>query len=132
MFTHPCVLRMGDTDAAGILYFANQFRFAHEAFESFLHANGFDLQTILTQSPYVFVIVHAESDYKQALHMGDVFTVEVEVSHIGTTSFSLAYTMRRENAIVGTAKTVHVCLEKKTWEKHPLPENFEAFLRIKN
>lgn len=121
---------MYDTDAAGILYFANQFRFAHDAFESLMASEGLNFQQMFEVEPFLFVIVHAESDYKISLKVGDPITVRTWIENIGTTSFSIAYHIyKNDEILVGTAKTVHVCIDKHTREKTPIPEKPLGFLR---
>ncbi len=122
-FTYKTQLRLHDTDAAGILFFANQFKFLHDAYEHVLEKMGFSFQEMLTKRDYFLPIVHAESDYKMPLYVGDKITVTVTVAHIGTTSFSFAYEIRNtKKQLVGTGKTVHVTINKKTHTKIPLPK----------
>ena len=60
-----------DTGAAGRLYFANQFRLAHEAYEAFMASLGFPIGDILKAGRFGLPIVRAEADYKAALSVGD-------------------------------------------------------------
>ena len=132
MYKTTNTVRMYDTDAAGILYFGSQFRFAHDAFESLMASEGFTFQRLFEIEPFIFVIVHAESDYQQFMHVGDQLEVETEVAHIGTTSFSLAYSFYKKTAngpiLAGTAKTVHVCIDKITRKKRLLAPEYAELL----
>jgi 1,4-dihydroxy-2-naphthoyl-CoA hydrolase len=122
MFTYKTKIRMYDTDAAGIIFFANQFRLIHDAYEELLLKKfGFSIQSILKEKKYFQPIVHAESDYKAPLSVGDKITITIKVGHIGNSSFSLEYTLKRGKMLVGTAKTVHVAVSPKTHKKIPLP-----------
>ena len=132
MYKTTNTVRMYDTDAAGILYFGSQFRFAHDAFEALMASGGFTFQRLFEVEPFIFVIVHAESDYQQFMHVGDQLKVKTGVSHIGTTSFSLVYYFHKKTAdgyvLAGTAKTVHVCLDKTTRKKRLLAPEYAEFL----
>jgi len=119
---------MADTDAAGILYFANQLNFAHEAFEALIETAGFGFHNLMESEDFVFVIRQAESEYLAALHVGDKLVVTAWVSHIGTTSFKLSYELFKDDQLVGRAATVHVTLDKKTRQKIKLPEKLTRFL----
>lgn len=124
-------VRMHDTDAAGILYFARQFRFVHDALESFMENAGISFKDIFSKSEidYTFVIVHAESDYHQPLHVGDHLHVHTSVVAIGKTSFTLLYEIYKEDMTkAGTAKTVHVTLDKKSKQARPVPENLKKIM----
>lgn len=124
MFIAQNKVRMHDTDMAGILYFARQFRFAHDALEDFSESEGLGFNQVFHQGNFVFVIVHAEADYLAPLQVGDPLEVHLNVEHVGNTSFSLVYHIYRKSdrVLVGTAKTVHVTLDSKTRKKIPIPE----------
>ncbi len=132
MFKMYNTVRMYDTDAAGILYFGAQFRFAHDAFEALMAIEGFTFQQLFEQEPFIFVIVHAESDYKYTLHVGDVIEAETEVANIGATSFAISYRFFKETlegrVLAGTSKTVHVCIDKETRTKRLLDPRYVAML----
>lgn len=120
--THNKV-RMHDTDMAGILYFARQFRFVHDALEELVEKEGLDFDTLFNRSDFVFVIVHVEADYLAPVKVGDVLEVQVEVENLGVSSFTMSYTIYKgKKVLMGKAKTVHVCLDAKTRKKIPLPQ----------
>lgn len=121
MFTYTTKVRLHDTDAAGIIFFANQFKLIHDAYEELLEEFGRGLESILKGTNYFQPIVHAESDYKAPVLVGDKIVIGIKVGHIGKTSFSLEYTLKRAKTLVGTAKTVHVTIDQKTRQKIPLP-----------
>jgi len=96
MFTYKTKIRLHDTDAAGIIFFANQFKIIHDAYEEFLEKLGLCIQTILKKTGYFQPIVHAESQYKAPLYVGDKIIIAVKVGHVGKTSFSLEYSINAE------------------------------------
>ncbi len=133
MFVYNTTVKMHDTDAAGILFFGNQFRMVHDAYEKYLEKIGFSFARILRKTNFFIPIVHARADYKAPLFVGDPIAIHVRIARIGTTSFVLEYMLydaKKRN--VGTAKTVHVAINKKTKKKILLPSLFRSALaRIK-
>lgn len=129
MFLAHNQVRMHDTDMAGILYFPRQFRFAHDALEDFIESLGFTFEQIFRKEHFVFVIVHAESDYFVPLHVGDKLEVHLTISKIGTTSFTVSYDIyKKDKILVGRVQTVHVTLDSSTRKKIPIPGFFRSFL----
>jgi len=126
--THRMTVRMYDTDAAGILYFANQFRFAHDALEAWMAQQGVSFGSMLESGPYLLVIVHASANYSQSLKVGDSIDIQITVTHIGTTSFRLHYVVTRHGQEVGNMTTVHVCIDHQTRQKRALPESVRGWL----
>ena len=129
MFKTTMTVRMYDTDAAGILYFGSQFRFAHDAFESLLASEGVSFGDLLEKESFLFVIVHAEADYKSSLKVGDIIDVRTYISRIGDTSFAVEYSILRNSETVGRVQTVHVCIDRNSREKISIPEKARLFLK---
>ncbi len=122
MHTYQTKIKLHDTDAAGILFFSNQLKIAHDAYESFFEDIGFSLAKIIHKEDFFLPIVHSETEYKSPLSVGDLIEVQTTVARVGTTSFTLAYKiLNAVKDIVGAVKTVHVSIDKKTRKKIPLP-----------
>lgn len=128
-------IRLHHTDAAGLLFFGNQFHLMHDAYEHVLESLKFSFRDMLKRRRYFLPIVHAEADYKKPLAVGDQIEIHVQVAHIGRTSFSFTYEIYRivphankksrkanEKICVGTGKTVHVTINKSTHQKMTLPK----------
>jgi 1,4-dihydroxy-2-naphthoyl-CoA hydrolase len=122
-------VRLHDTDAAGILFFANQFIYAHDIYEDFLHELGFSIASVLQEESFIVPIVHAESQYLKPLRDGDEVTISLRVGTIGQSSYVLEYELIDEGGrTVGRAKTVHVAIDKSTQEKIDLPAKLRRAL----
>ncbi|MDZ7750767.1 MAG: thioesterase family protein [Gammaproteobacteria bacterium] len=111
MFSHPTVIQLHHTDAAGILFFGRLFMLAHDAYQAFMAAVGLDLRRILEEGEYLLPIVHAEADFKAPLRVGDTVDIRVTVERLGQGSFTLAYEFVGEaGVVVATARTVHAAM----------------------
>lgn len=129
MFVSKNKVRMHDTDMAGILYFPRQFRFVHDAWEDLMEKEGLCFHRLFNEEPFAFVIVHAEADYLAPLQVGQKLDVHVSIEAIGTTSFTIDYQIYREDkTLIGTAKTVHVTIDRKTRKKIPVPDELKKKL----
>jgi len=122
MFIYRTTVRLKDTDATGVLYFSEQFKFCLEAFEEFLKEAGYPLQQLIHASPFLIPIVHAEGDYLAPLLVDDEIEVHLSVSRIGTSSFTLAYLLHKKNSPVGKVSIVHTSISKASQKSIPLPE----------
>ena len=132
MFTHHTRIYLHHTDAAGRLFFANQFYLIHEAKELFLASLGLEIKDLLEHPAVTFPLVHAESDYKAVLVTGDEVDISVAIEKIGETSVVFQFTILKDGALAGTAKTVSVAVDKRTNKKVPIPpewrKKFETVL----
>ena len=129
MFTYKTQIKLHDTDAAGILFFGKQFFYVHDAYEKYLEKIGYGFSNLIKNKNYFLPIVHAESTYKYPVHVGDELTIKVRLTSIAKTSIVFEYEITNKKGIlVGTAKTVHVTINKTTSKKIPLPKAFRSAL----
>jgi 1,4-dihydroxy-2-naphthoyl-CoA hydrolase len=130
VFSAAYTVRLRDTDAAGLLYFTEQLRVAHEAFEGFLEKEGFGIGHYLRRSTFLLPIVHAEADYSAPLFPGDQLAAELSCARIGNSSFTLRTRLRRagDGGEVGTVKIVHCAVNRATGKTIPLPDEIKELL----
>lgn len=122
MFEYKTQIFMHHTDAAGRLFFANQFYLIHEAKEKFLESLGLFIKDVLAHREVTFPLVHAESDFKAILQAGDKITIQVGIERVGETSVTFVFKIfKADGVLAGTAKTVSVSVDRKTWTKAPVP-----------
>lgn len=123
MFSYRRKIRIQETDAAGVLFFANYFILFHEAFESFLGSLSLDLAKIIHDNKYLLPIAHAEADYTAPLFLGDTIEIKLSVAQIQKSSFVIISSFIKNNkTCAAVLKTVHVSVNAKTRKKIPLPE----------
>ena len=123
MFIYNTLVHLKDTDATGVLYFAQQFSMALKTWESFLAYSGLSLGEILETADFLMPIVHAEADYKAPLRVGDRIEIGIAVEKIGTTSFTTNFRLMKEGVLVGTVKLVHVTVAKTSNEPIAIPKS---------
>ncbi len=129
MFIYQTKVKLHDTDAAGVLFFANQFKMVHDAYEAMLESIGYGFDEIIRNKDYFFPIVRAEGDYRSPLRVGDPIEIQVKIEKLGQTSIIFSYTLLNpKQQVVGTARTVHVGVNKKTYQKIPIPPDLRAKL----
>lgn len=121
MYTHKTTLRLRDTDAAGVLYFAAVFDLAHEAFEAFMESVGMDIGLILRSTHYDLPVVHAEAAYRKPILPGERLTIDVFSERLGDTSFTLLYRLRNsDDDEVAEVRITHVMMDRKEGVKKEL------------
>ena len=108
LFVYSTSLKLRDTDAAGVAFFAAYFSIAHDAYESFLKSRELSLVTWLDEVH--LPIVHTEANYSAPLRLGDEFDVVLWCDRLGSRSFTLCYEMKTAERLLATLKTVHVAV----------------------
>jgi 1,4-dihydroxy-2-naphthoyl-CoA hydrolase len=130
-FQRPRTITLRQTDAAGVLFFAEQLALVHDVEEELFASVGFPVGVVLREHPFALPIVHAETDFLAPLVVGDVVTVALTVEHVGASSFVIGHVVTKDgrDAKVGAGKIVHVCIDKVTRQKTPLPSTLAERLR---
>lgn len=91
-----------ETDAAGVVYFANYFRLAEEAETHALASLG----SIVTRDGYLYPRVHAEADYLAPLRFFDEVSVHARIIRIGSSSVHWKFDIFNGEQICATVQTI--------------------------
>lgn len=130
-FTYNRTVRLVDTDAAGVVYFANVLVMCHEAYEESLATCHINLKTFVSNSATAFPIVHAAVDFLQPMFCGDQVLIQLESKQISNTVFEINYQIfaaaLREQRLA-KAITRHVCINPISRTRTPLPEVITQWL----
>jgi YbgC/YbaW family acyl-CoA thioester hydrolase len=128
MFTVKRKINFYDCDAAGVLFFARIYELCHSAYEELIESFNLE-EDYWNNENYIVPIIKSEASYHKPLKYGDIVTVEIKVVQLKTSSFELNYECRNEkNEVTNKIKTVHVCVDKKSWTKSTLGKKvFDGF-----
>lgn len=114
-------IKFREADPAQIMYFANLFSFAHDAFEEFIVTAGYKWEEWFSPREHLIPIRHAEANYKSPFIPGQLYDIDVSVESFGTTSFKMKYVFTRNNQLHATVTMVHSVLNPQTQQKMTLP-----------
>lgn len=90
-FIYTRRIHFKDTDAAGVVYFANILSMCHEAYEASLVASGIDVKKFFTNPELVIPIVHVQSDFLKPMFCGDEHHICLIPHLVSSTEFSIVY-----------------------------------------
>ena len=119
-FTYNRTIHLQDTDAAGVVYFANVLCICHEAYEASLEASNIHLKAFFTHPPVAFPVVHANVDFFRPMCCGDKLEVSLIPHKLGVNKFEVNYEIMVENVLVAKAVTRHVCIDAVSRSKQDL------------
>lgn len=102
-------VEFGDTDMAGIVHFANFFRFMESAETEFLRTLGLTVSWRNTNEKLGFPRVAAMCDFKSPARFEDVLDIAVFVEEIGSKSvrYRFEFTRDGKEIAVGRITTVY-------------------------
>lgn len=112
-FFWPVRVYYEDTDAGGVVYYANYLKFFERARTERLRALGFEQDEIRTSHGVIFAVRSAQVDYLKPARFNDALVVSAEVSELKRASLSFAQEIRRvspEGELLCQATIRIVCL----------------------
>jgi 1,4-dihydroxy-2-naphthoyl-CoA hydrolase len=123
IFQYSLTVRMHDIDAAGVLFFAQNLYYTHDAYESFLNHHQQSINQLI-QNNYLLPIKHTSADFKAPVFLNEQLTIQLFVDSIKETEFTLSYQfLNAKNVITATTLTQHVCLDQHNRKRTPLPQS---------
>ena len=123
-FAYARTVHFADTDAAGVMFFANYLAVCHEAYEEALGAAGINLQTFFADHGVVVPIAKSEAEYLRPLACGDKLAVDLAVHSLSGNSFEIRFELTRLGPPAKSAarvRTEHVCIDSATRSRKALP-----------
>jgi 1,4-dihydroxy-2-naphthoyl-CoA hydrolase len=131
-FTYSRTAHFADTDAAGVVYFANYLSICHEAYEEALSAAGIDLKRFFADNAVVVPIAKSETEYLRPISCGDKLSVSVRPKMLSENSFEIHYVITRLAPLAkcaARARTEHVCVNSATRARKALPGPLQDWVR---
>ena len=119
-----------DTDCGGVVYYANYLKYFERARTEYIEQRGLSVSELMKERT-LFLVVHAELDYRSPARYGETLTIETTVTQIGRTSLTFAHVIRERASqrvvVEGSAKLVTVDLQGKVKR---LDKSFVEALRM--
>jgi len=129
-FTYNRTIRFQDTDAAGVVYFANVLAICHEAYESSLAAATINLKSFFRNSDLAIPIVHAEVDFFRPMFCGDQIMINLVPSQTNSQKFDIHYQIvYLKDELLAKAITKHICIDPNSRSRKDLPNEIIHWLQ---
>ncbi len=97
-FSWPVRVYYEDTDAGGVVYYANYLRFMERARTEWLRALGFEQDMLRDEHGVVFAVRHAEVDYLKPALFNDSLEVTSKIVDLRRASFTFEQSIVRHDS----------------------------------
>jgi acyl-CoA thioester hydrolase len=125
VFRWPIRVYYEDTDAGGIVYYANYLKFMERARSEWLRSRGVDLAVLAHNEDAMFVVRSANLEFLRPAHLSDDLEVSVQVTHQRPASVELSQVVTRSGEALCTGVVRLACINMRTARPRPLPDFFE-------
>lgn len=110
-----------DTDAGGIVYYANFLRFFERCRTEWLRALGIDQQRMMAADGLQFVVTSAAIDFHRPARLDDELAISAEVEQAARSYLVFAQKALRGAELVASATVKVACLNARTMAPARLP-----------
>lgn len=128
-FQYHYTIRFQDTDAAGVVYFAQLLSICHSAYEASLQESGVDLKLFFSRGPVAVPITYTAAEFRRSLHCGDAIAIALRPEQTAADGFEIEYkVLQATGKTAAIATTHHVCIDPATHERRSLTSELTAWL----
>jgi acyl-CoA thioester hydrolase len=121
-FEWPVRVYWEDTDAGGVVYYANYLGFMERSRTEWLRALGIDQSRMREQTGALLVVRSAHCEFLRSARLDDELIVTVEVTKIGHASMVLTQAVyRKDGELLMTAEIKAGCLDGENWSPRRFP-----------
>src|SRR5512134_3425597 len=120
-FSWPVRVYYEDTDAGGVVYYANYLRYLERARTEWLRALGFEQTELAAVHQVVFVVRAISLDYLRPARFNDKLDVTLEGVATGASRITLAQRVTRGAEDLVTARVELACVNTGTFRPVRIP-----------
>ncbi|MED5621327.1 tol-pal system-associated acyl-CoA thioesterase [Ideonella sp. BN130291] len=110
-----------DTDAGGVVFYANYLKFFERARTEWLRGLGFSQERLRTEEGVMFVVSRTEVNYLRPARLDDELELTVSVRHAGRASMTIAQQAWCQQALLAEGEIRIGCVDAGTFRPQRIP-----------
>jgi acyl-CoA thioester hydrolase len=128
-FRHTLRVYWEDTDAGGVVFFANYLKFFERARTEWLRTLGFGQQRLRSDTGAVFVVADTSVRYLEPARLDDLLEITVHIVEAGRVSMTLVQQAWRGDALLAESTIRIGCVDAGTFKPRRIPNELIAVIR---
>ena len=121
-FCHPVRVYWEDTDAGGVVFYANYLKFFERARTEWLRALGFSQQQLREQTGAIFVVGSTEVRYLRPARLDDELRVTVQLQQAGRASMLIDQQAWRGDELLAEGRIRIGCVDQDSFRPRRIPD----------
>jgi len=110
-----------DTDAGGVVFYANYLKFMERARTEWLRTLEISQQYLARTHGVIFVVSQLDMQYKLPARLDDALSVETVVTSVGRASMTFAQRVTRHCAVLALGDIRVGCVDTRSFKPTALP-----------
>jgi len=129
-YSHTYSVYWEDTDAGGVVYYANYLKFMERCRTEWLRVMGIDQMRLLAERHLQFVVANVAVDFLRPAVLHDEILVTAELERLGGATIHFKQTIMRGGEQLIDASTRVACLDSSTLKPRAIPK--DLFMEWRN
>ncbi|NRT57542.1 tol-pal system-associated acyl-CoA thioesterase [Sphaerotilus uruguayifluvii] len=129
-FRWPLRIYWEDTDAGGVVFYANYLKFFERARTEWLRELGFSQEAMRLQEAAMFVVTDTAVRYRQPARLDDRIEVTVRLAEAGRASLVLDQQAWREDTLLAEGRIRIGCVDAATLRPRRMPASLLSVLGL--
>ena len=130
-FTLPIRVYYEDTDAGGVVYYANYLKFCERARTEWLRTFGVSQQALIDEQGLGFVVRSVQADYRASARLDDALIVVTQVAMLRRGSILFEQQLMRGQELLFTARVLLASIDLRRQKPVAIPASLHALLESK-
>lgn len=127
-FTWTLRVYYEDTDAGGVVFYANYLKFFERARTEWLRACGADQSALAAASGLIFIVRSTTMDYRSPARLDDTVRVVSRVERMGRASVDFVQSAYRGDTLLVNGSIRVACVERDAFKPSAIPEHIRQAL----
>ena len=119
-FAFPVRVYYEDTDAGGVVYYANYLKFLERARTEWLRSAGIEQPELLREHNVIFVVRAVTIEYLRPARFNDALRVTAQINKAGRSTLEIFQTVERDRRLI-EAQVKIVCVEHSSFKPVSIP-----------
>lgn len=121
VFNWPVRVYYEDTDAGGVVFYANYLKFFERARTEFLRSYGFEQDALVAEQGIIFVVRSVKIDYLKPARFNELLAVSAKIIEIKKTNLTFEQAVTRHQQVLCAGEVRIACLDARTMKPKPIP-----------
>ena len=121
-FAFPVRVYWEDTDAGGVVFYANYLKFFERARTEWLRHLGFGQEALRSEQRLMFVVAHTELHYRAPARLDDLLQVTVNPEPAGKASLVVHQQAWRGDTLLTEGRIRIGCVDADTFRPRRMPD----------
>tara|TARA_B100001057_G_C22223127_1_gene709049 strand:+ start:69 stop:467 length:399 start_codon:yes stop_codon:yes gene_type:complete len=118
-----------DTDAGGVVYYANYLKFFERARTEVITEIGLSNKILLDKFGVLIIVKSCNIDYKKPAKLEDQLEIKSIISSISNTSFKMTQKVFRDDELM-TSSEIHLVVIDKKGKPTKIPDELRQKIKI--